>query len=161
SCEFTVTGLMVLSATVMPRPRLSVAALLSAVLASLMLAAASGALAQTTAPLEPIQYTLRVIDADKHLAGVAARVPTGGRAPITLMMPVWTLGYYVVEDYAGRVRDLAATMPDGTALTFSKPASNRWDVATNGAPFINLTYTLVAQGRSVTSNWVDADLGVI
>ena len=56
--------------------------------------------------LEPIQYTLRVIDPDKHLAGVEARVPTSGRASIELMMPIWTPGYYVVEDYAARVRDL-------------------------------------------------------
>jgi len=145
----------------MPRSRLPVVSLLRAVIASVALIVAPGGHAQTAGTLEPIQYTLRVIDADKHLAGVAARIPTDGHAAVTLMMPVWTPGYYVVEDYAARVRDLAATAPDGTVLTVSKPSSNRWDVVTDGAPFVNLAYTLVAQGRSVTSNWVDADLGVI
>ena len=111
--------------------------------------------------LEPIQYTLRVIDPDKHLAGVEARVPTSGRASIELMMPIWTPGYYVVEDYAARVRDLTAKTADGTALTISKPKPNRWSIETNGSPVVTLSYALVAQGRSVTSNWVDADLGVI
>ena len=145
----------------MPRAHRHVAALVRAVIASVALVVAPGAHAQSAGALEPIEYTFRVIDADTHLAGVTVRVPTGGRATLTLMMPVWTPGYYVIEDYAGRVRDLAATSPEGTALGVSKSAQNRWEVQTNGAPFINLSYTLVAQGRSVTSNWVDAELGVI
>jgi predicted metalloprotease with PDZ domain len=112
-------------------------------------------------PLDPIQYTLRVVDPDKHLAGIEARVPTGGQSSIDLMMPIWTPGYYVVEDYAGRVRDLTVKGPDSSALTVSKPTGNRWTVETKGATYVSLSYTLVAQGRSVTSNWVDADLGVI
>jgi predicted metalloprotease with PDZ domain len=115
----------------------------------------------STAPLEPIRYTLRVIDPAKHLAGVEARVPTGGRATIDLMMPIWTPGYYVVEDYAGRVQDLTARGQDGAVLSVAKPRPNRWQVQTNGSPFVDLSYALLAQGRSVTSNWVDADLGVI
>ena len=111
--------------------------------------------------LEPIQYTFRVIDAGLHLAGVEARVPTGGRPTIELMMPVWTPGYYVVEDYAGRVRDLTVKAPDGSVLNVAKPKGNRWSVETKGAPYVSLSYALVAQGRSVTSNWVDAELGVI
>ena len=111
--------------------------------------------------LEPIHYTFRVIDPDKHLAGVEARVPTGGRPIIELMMPIWTPGYYVVEDYAGRVHDLTARSPDGAVLNVSKPKGNRWVVETKGTPLVSVSYTLTAQGRSVTSNWVDAELGVI
>src|SRR5262245_52940533 len=124
------------------------------------LTAAARPLAQTET-LEPIQYTLRVVDAEKHLAAVDARVPTDGRASIDLMMPIWTPGFYVVDDYASRVRDVTVKSLDGTALTISKPKSNRWTVETKNAPYVTLSYVLVAQGRSVTSNWVDADLGVI
>jgi predicted metalloprotease with PDZ domain len=136
---------------------------LTALLSTLVLLAAVPPARPHTqaAALEPIQYTFRVIDPDKHVAGIDARVPTGGRATIELMMPIWTPGYYVVEDYAGRVLDLTARSPDGTAVTVSKPTANRWVVETNGAPFVNLSYALMAQGRSVTSNWVDAELGVI
>ena len=86
-------------------------------LALAVLAAASPARAQgQPETLEPIQYTLRVIDAAQHVAGIEARVPTGGRPSIELMMPVWTPGYYVLEDYAARVRDLAVKAPDGSSL---------------------------------------------
>ena len=114
-----------------------------------------------SAPLDPIAYTFRVVDPAKHIAGVDARIPTGGRAAIDVMMPIWTPGYYVVEDYAARVQNLVARGPGGDTLGVSKPRPNRWQIQTGGAPFINVSYTLVAQGRSVTSNWVDADLGVI
>ena len=129
-------------------------------LALLLLAAPARPHAQI-AVLEPIQYTFRVVDAEKHLAGIDALVPTGGRSSIDLMMPIWTPGYYVVEDYAGRVRDLTVKTPDGSVLNVSKPTANRWTVETQGASHVSLSYILVAQGRSVTSNWVDAELGVI
>ena len=142
----------------MARPHVTRALLL----ALAFLSAASPARAQAQpGTLEPIQYTFRVLDPEKHLAGVEARVPTGGRPAIALMMPVWTPGYYVLEDYAGRVRDLTAKAPDGSALNVSKPKANRWSVETKGAPYVSLSYVLLAQGRSVTSNWVDAELGVI
>jgi predicted metalloprotease with PDZ domain len=141
------------------RSRLRIVALALALVA----AAAASARAQkpAAAPLDPIQYTFRVVDPDKHVAGVEARIPTGGRAAIDLMMPVWTPGYYVVEDYAARVQNLVARGPGGDPLGVSKPKPNRWQVQTGGAAFVTVSYTLLAQGRSVTSNWVDADLGVI
>ena len=46
------------------------------------------------------------------------------------MMPIWTPGYYVVEDYAGRVRDLTVKAADGAVLSVSKPTGNRWTVET-------------------------------
>ena len=149
---------MVASATDMIRLRRRRLALALAVLAFV---AAPGAQSQPAGTLEPIQYTFRVIDPDKHIAGVEARIPTGGRAAIDLMMPVWTPGYYVIEDYAARVSDLTARSANGDVLGVTKPKANRWQVQTVGSPVVTLSYRLLAQGRSVTSNWVDADLGVI
>ena len=149
---------MVASATDMIRPRLRKLALALVVIAS---AAAPRAQSSAAVGLEPIEYTFRVVDPDKHIAGVEARIPTGGRATIELMMPVWTPGYYVIEDYAARVSDLTARSANGDVLAVSKPKPNRWQVQTGGSPVVTLAYRLLAQGRSVTSNWVDADLGVI
>jgi predicted metalloprotease with PDZ domain len=112
-------------------------------------------------PPEPIRYTFRVIDAAKHLAEVEARIPAAGRPALSLMMPVWTPGFYRVEDYAGRVQSLVATTQDGVVLDVTKPRPNRWEVATHGSPTVVVTYRLLCQGRSVTTTWVDDSLGVI
>ena len=129
---------------------------LLAILFSLATAAAQG----RAQPVEPIRYTFRVVDAAKHIAEIEARIPTSGSA-LDLMMPTWTPGFYRVEDYAARVQSLIAKTPDGVTLDVTRPAPNRWRVATNGSPGVLVTYRLLCQGRSVTTNWVDANLGVI
>jgi predicted metalloprotease with PDZ domain len=70
-------------------------------------------------------------------------------------------GLLRIEDHAARVSDLTARSTSGDLLDVSKPKPNRWQVQTGGSPAVTLSYRLLAQGRSVTSNWVDADLGVI
>ncbi len=109
---------------------------------------------------EAIIYTLRVPAPDSQLAVVEARFPTGGQATIELMMPVWSPGFYRVEDYAGRVRDLSARNPDGGVLPVEQPRPNRWRITTGGVPQVMVTYRLVCRQRSVTTNWVSDDLGV-
>ena len=77
-----------------------------------LVAAASFALAPQWAPaqaLEPIAYVVRIPAPDTHMIEVLATVPTSGRRSIDLMMPVWSPGYYRVEDYAANVRELKAT----------------------------------------------------
>ena len=133
----------------------------TAVLLALLFSLATSAGQSRAQPLEPIRYTFRVVDAAKHIAEVDARIPSSGQPSVDLMMPVWTPGFYRVEDYAGRVQSLVAKTPDGVSLDVTKPRPNRWQVTTNGSPAVVLTYRLLCQGRSVTTNWVDASLGVI
>ncbi len=57
---------------------------------------------------DPIVYVIRVPDAETHFIDVEATIPTGGPASIDLMMPIWSPGYYRVEDYAAQVSNLVA-----------------------------------------------------
>jgi hypothetical protein len=52
---------------------------------------------------EPIIYTVKFPAPETRIAEVEAAFPTGKRAVIELMMPVWSPGFYRVEDYASRV----------------------------------------------------------
>jgi len=135
------------------RPRVTILGIFLSLLTSVVQSQAQ--------PLEPIQYTFRVVDAAKHIAEIDARIPSSGQPTLDLMMPVWTPGFYRVEDYAGRVQSLVAKSADGVALDVARPKPNRWQVTTGGSVVVVLTYRLLCQGRSVTSNWVDANLGVI
>ena len=93
--------------------------------------------------LEPIQYTFRVIDAGQHLAGVEARVPTGGRRTIDLMMPVWTPGSYLIREYARNIQDMRAESPSGEALDLVKVSKNTWALDGTKDGFV-LTYLVFA-----------------
>lgn len=54
--------------------------------------------------LEQVVFTVRFPSPTSHVAEVEAVIPTGKRASVELMMPVWTPGYYRVENYAKRVK---------------------------------------------------------
>ncbi len=63
--------------------------------------------------LAPIVYTISAPAPATHIAVIEAVVPTEGKAAIDLMMPVWSPGFYRVEDYAGRVQEFSARTADG------------------------------------------------
>ena len=44
------------------------------------------------------------------------------------MMPIWSPGFYRVEDYASRVQSLSARTSDGKTLAVEQPQKNRWRV---------------------------------
>jgi predicted metalloprotease with PDZ domain len=117
--------------------------------------------ARTEQAPESIVYTVRFPDLDKHLAEVEATVPTGGRAAIELMMPVWSPGFYRIENYHNQIQDLTVRTPNGKALAVEQPKKNRWQIQTGGAPAVVVSYRLLCNRRSVTTNWVGEDYAVL
>src|SRR5512138_1782632 len=108
-----------------------------------------------------VQYTVAFPTLSAHTAAVTARIPTTGRASLELMMPIWSPGYYKVENYADRVHDLSARTPSGAALVVEHAARNRWRIATRGATEIVVQYTVVADQQFVTADWVGDSLIVL
>src|SRR5262245_50241866 len=115
----------------------------------------------TPRPLEPIVYTIRFTALETHYADIEVRVPTERRATVEMMMAVWSPGFYRVEDYASRVESLSVQTPDGVALKVQQPRKNRWQIETNGAPAVILSYRLLCNQRSVTTNWIGDDYAVL
>jgi predicted metalloprotease with PDZ domain len=124
----------------------------------LIAAAPRAVLAQA---VEPITYTVKFPAPGQHVAEVEASYPTGGRAAIELMMPIWTPGFYRVENYAGKVQELSARTTDGQALEVEKPKRNRWAIATGGAKKVLVSYKLKCDSKSVTTDWVGDDMAVL
>ena len=120
-----------------------------------------GPIAGSARKLEPIVFTVKFSAPETHFAEVTATVPTEKRASIELMMPIWSPGFYRVEDYAGKVQELAARTPEGKLLTVEHPQKNRWRIQTNGASSVIVSYRLFCNSRSVTTNWVGEDLAVL
>jgi predicted metalloprotease with PDZ domain len=111
--------------------------------------------------VEPITYTVKFPAPRRHLVGVEADFPTEGRASVELMMPVWTPGFYRIENYAGKVQELSARTADGQALRVEQSQKNRWNVPTGSAKKILVSYKLKCDSRSVTTNWVGDDIAVL
>jgi predicted metalloprotease with PDZ domain len=92
---------------------------------------------------------------------VEATIPSKNAQAIELMMPVWTPGFYRVENYAAKVQDLAARTPDGNELKVEQSKKNRWLIQTGGAKGVVVSYKLLCTGKSVTGNWVGPDLLIL
>lgn len=111
--------------------------------------------------VEPITYTVKFPAPAQHRAEVEAIYPTEGRTAIELMMPIWTPGFYRVENYARKVEDLSARTPGGKTLKVEQPTKNRWIISTDDAKKILVSYKLKCDSRSVTTNWVGEEMAVL
>src|SRR5437660_514371 len=87
------------------------------------------AAARADRALQPILYTVRVTAPATHDADVEGTFPTGRRATIDLMMPVWTPGFYRADDYAGKVAQITARTHDGRPLLVDAGRPAGWDGA--------------------------------
>lgn len=109
----------------------------------------------------PIEYTLRFTDATSNYVDVEAVLPTEGRAELTVFMPVWTPGSYLVREYARHIVSITAQTAAGGALALEKTTKNRWTIVTGGVDRVHLKYRLFAREMSVRGNWVEADFAVL
>ena len=109
----------------------------------------------------PIRYTVSFPEPQTHYVEVSAEVPTDGRSEVDLMMAVWTPGSYLVREYARHVEAVTASGAAGGALDVAKSDKNRWRVATDGAPSVEVRYRVYAREMSVRTNWVEADFAML
>lgn len=110
---------------------------------------------------EPISYLLRFPAPQTHYVEVEARIPTGGRAEIELMMAVWTPGSYLVREYSRNVEDVSAATAAGEPLTAAKTVKNRWRIATRQAPTVIVRYRVYCREMSVRTNFVDSEFALL
>ena len=116
---------------------------------------------QRAQALDAIVYIVRFPEPEKQYAEVEAVVPARGTDGVELMMPIWSPGYYRVEDYAARVEGLKAQTPNGTELVAEKTEKNRWRIRTSRSQSVVLSYRVHCTQRSVTTNWIDANYAVL
>jgi predicted metalloprotease with PDZ domain len=105
-----------------------------------------------------ISYAVSLADAHAHLLRVTTTIRTGGGAlpsPLTLFMPVWTPGSYLVREYARHVEGLVASS-DGGPVTVRKVRKNAWRVDHGGVSRIDVDYNVYANELTVRTNHVDA-----
>src|SRR3954465_14336190 len=122
------------------------------VLALLALAFAARSSTDAQRTLDPISYTLRFPDPASKTFGVEIKVPSEKRTTVDLMMPIWSPGFYGLQNYAERVSNVEAHAADGTALDVTRSSASRWTVATGGRPAFTLTYTVAAPRGSNLGN---------
>ena len=131
------------------------------VLAVLALACAAGLSLQARRTLDPISYTLRFPDPASKTFAVEMKVPAERRATVDLMMPIWSPGFYGLQNYAERVSQVEAHAADGTPLAVTTSSPSRWTVTAGGRQAFTFTYTVAAPRGSNLGNGVTETGAVI
>ncbi len=119
-----------------------------------------------TLNLEPILYRLSFENLRSHLVDIEAILPTDLATPegrtVTLMMPVWTPGSYLIREYSRQVERIEAIDTESNqSLSLEKISKNQWAVKTNGCKSITLRYQLYCREQSVRTNWIESDYGFL
>jgi predicted metalloprotease with PDZ domain len=103
-----------------------------------------------------IAFTVSMPRPHTHLLEVEMRIQQSGSslpAQLNLTMPVWTPGSYLIREYARNVQDFRVEDAGGrTPLTWKKVNKHTWNVETNRAQEIKVTYSVYANEFSVRSN---------
>ncbi len=100
-----------------------------------------------------IHHRVDVTKPSTHLVEIEATVRSDAPLPasLTLFMPVWTPGSYLVREYARHVEGLACDAP----ARVSKIRKNAWRVETGGATEVRVRYRVYCNELTVRTNHVD------
>jgi predicted metalloprotease with PDZ domain len=109
---------------------------------------------------ESYRYTVRFLNPLTHYAEIEGVFPTTGGS-LELFMAVWTPGSYLVREYSRHVEDVAAFDPAGGNLTIRKTRKNRWQIYSESATEVRVTYRLYCHELSVRTNWVDEQFALL
>ena len=110
-------------------------------------------------PVPPdINYTVSMSKPWTHLLEVEMRF-NWAQMPekAEIKMPVWTPGSYLIREYARHVQDFAVKNSSDNALDWQKINKNTWQISTNGAKEIVVSYRVYANELTVRTNELNAD----
>jgi len=107
-----------------------------------------------------IAYTVTFPNAQAHYADIEMRIDNIHQNTLTLKMPVWTPGSYLIREYAKNVESFNASA-NGKELSYKKTRKNWWAVNTGGSSNIIIKYNVYCNEISVRTSTVDASHGFL
>lgn len=110
-------------------------------------------------PIPPeINYTVSMSKPWTHLLEVEMRFNWANMPEkAEIKMPVWTPGSYLIREYARHVQDFAVKNSGGNALDWQKINKNTWQITTQGAKEIVVSYRVYANELTVRTNELNSD----
>src|SRR6202012_5534710 len=107
-----------------------------------------------------ISYTVTFPEAQAHYADIEMHIDNIQQKELTLKMPVWTPGSYLVREFAKNVEIFTAA--SGTKeLSYKKTRKNAWTINTEGASNITVKYNIYCNEISVRTSTIDVSHGFL
>ncbi|MBK7870478.1 MAG: M61 family metallopeptidase [Saprospiraceae bacterium] len=112
-------------------------------------------------PKSALEFTVSMEQPNSHYYHITLHCEGFKAETLDFKMPVWTPGYYWIQNFPKNVVNFQAQDSNGKPLTWKKTTKNTWQVLSNNAEIITLTYDVYAFTRSVADPFLDAGRGYI
>ena len=107
-----------------------------------------------------ISFRISAPEPHSHLFAVEMKVgEIEKEEKVLLRMPVWTPGSYLVREYARHVQNLEVVDQEGRVREANKVDKASWEVETEGARELRITYEVYAHDLTVRTNHLDGSHG--
>jgi len=99
-----------------------------------------------------VQYELALLSPNTHWLGVTMRLTEVRGGSLSVAMPAWAPGAYMILEFAKNVAGFEAATADGRPLAWRKTDKQTWQVETGGARAVTLTYRVYANNLGITAS---------
>lgn len=108
--------------------------------------------------LVDVSYLVRMDEPQAHFFTVEMRIRGWAGDTLTLQMPVWTPGSYLVREYSRHLQDFTAVGVSGP-IEWCKQAKQTWLLHTDSAADILVRYRVYANELTVRTSHLDSSHG--
>src|SRR5437588_558457 len=104
-----------------------------------------------------IQYTVKVADIPGQLFHVTTDIKNINQPALDLSLPVWSPGWYVIENYAKNVFRFRVTEPGGRELRPAQVRKQTWRIETRGISRVTVEFDYLANVLSANQARIAPD----
>jgi predicted metalloprotease with PDZ domain len=104
-----------------------------------------------------IEYTVKVADIPRQLFHVTTDIRNINQPSLDLSLPVWSPGWYVVENYAKNIVRFRVTEPGGRALRPAQVRKQTWRIDTKGISRVTIEFDYLANVLSANQARIARD----
>jgi predicted metalloprotease with PDZ domain len=105
----------------------------------------------------PINFEISFTEPQAHYVDVQMAIDNMSANALTIKMPVWAPGSYLVREFSKNVESLRVADSVGKPLTFVKTTKNSWKINSTHSKKVIVNYRVYAFEVSVRTSFVDAD----
>lgn len=103
---------------------------------------------------DTLHYSLEVSARQPHTFEVALTIPAHQADTLTLTLPAWIPGSYMIRDFARNITALTATTAGGDRIASHKTDKQTWQLHTGGEA-VTVSYSVYAYDLSVRSAFIN------
>ncbi|MCU7554214.1 PDZ domain-containing protein [Alteromonas sp. ASW11-19] len=103
---------------------------------------------------DTLSYALAVSAQQPHTFDVSVTIPSHQTDTLTLTLPAWIPGSYMIRDFARNITALAATTADGNIVSSTKTDKQTWQINAGGQA-VTVNYSVYAYDLSVRSAFIN------